>query len=103
MAATITILQGEGRSRATPLSCNFEVLRSRRRTVQKGLELVLSGWPSIRLRDVELRSGIAGWCNRLCGFVNDLSVLVGPTGLQSRRCGGAFGGDRRVDRIVWFE
>jgi hypothetical protein len=63
------------------LSLDFEVLRGSGGTVQEDLELVLSGWPSIRLRDVELRSGVAGRRDRLGGFVHDLSILVRPTGL----------------------
>src|SRR5688572_8618123 len=85
------------------LPFDFEILRGRRDTVQENLELVLAGWPSIGLRDVELCPGVAGWRNRLRGFVDDLSILVGPTRLHRGRCCSTCGRDRRVDRIVWFE
>src|SRR5688572_29429303 len=85
------------------LSSDFEVLRGGGGTVQEDLELVFSGWPSIRLRDVELRSGGTGRRDGLRGFAHDLSILVGPTGLQHRRCRAAFGPDRRIDSIVWLE
>ena len=61
--------------------CDFEVLRRNGGTIQEDLELVFSGWPSIRLRDVELRSGVAGRRDRLRGLVDDLSILVGPARL----------------------
>ena len=52
---------------------------------KKTSSLYLPGGPSFRLRNVELRFGVAGWRDRLGRFVDDLSVLVGPMGLHLRR------------------